>query len=62
MKINYSFIICEDGSTDQTLLILKNLKNKLKLNIFSKKKTRILKCNYKWNENGKIEIFDDNGF
>lgn len=37
MKINYSFIICEDGSTDQTLLILKNLKNKLKLNIFSKK-------------------------
>lgn len=40
MKINYSFIICEDGSTDQTLLILKNLKNKLKLNIFSKKKNK----------------------
>ena len=37
IKINYSFIVCEDGSTDQTLSILKNLTKKLKLNIISKK-------------------------
>ena len=37
MKINYSFIVCEDGSTDQTLSILKKLKKKLKLNILTKK-------------------------
>ena len=37
-KIKYSFIICEDGSTDQTVSILNKLKKKLRLNIISKKK------------------------
>lgn len=36
-KINYSFIICEDGSTDQTVSILNKLRKKLRLNIISKK-------------------------
>jgi glycosyltransferase involved in cell wall biosynthesis len=37
-KIKHSFIICEDGSTDQTVSILNKLRKKLKLNIISKKK------------------------
>jgi glycosyltransferase involved in cell wall biosynthesis len=38
IKINYSFIVCEDGSTDQTLSILKKLKKKIRINILNKKK------------------------
>jgi len=36
-KIQCSFVICEDGSTDQTLPILKKLRKKIKLKIFTKK-------------------------
>jgi len=39
-KIKFSFIVCEDGSTDKTLSILKNLKKKIKLKIISKKKKK----------------------
>ena len=36
-KIKYSFLICEDGSSDNTLEILKKLKKKFKIQILSKK-------------------------
>jgi dolichol-phosphate mannosyltransferase len=36
-KFNFSFLICEDGSTDKTLQILKNIKKKYKLKIITKK-------------------------
>jgi len=36
-KIKFSFLICEDGSSDNTLDILKKLKNKFKIRILSKK-------------------------
>jgi len=38
IKINYSIIVCEDGSTDQTLSILKKLKKKIRIKILNKKK------------------------
>ena len=37
-KINFSFLICEDGSTDRTLEALTKLKKKFKIQIISKKK------------------------
>ena len=36
-KIKFSFLICEDGSSDNTLEILKKLKKKFKIRILSKK-------------------------
>ena len=36
-KFNFSFLICEDGSTDKTLQILKKIKKKYKLKIITKK-------------------------
>ena len=36
-KIKFSFLICEDGSSDNTLEILKRLKKKFKVHILSKK-------------------------
>ena len=36
-KIKFSFLICEDGSTDNTLEILKKLKKKFKIRILSKR-------------------------
>ena len=36
-KIKFSFLICEDGSSDNTLEILKKLKKKFKIQILSKK-------------------------
>ena len=36
-KIKFSFLICEDGSSDNTLDILKKLKKKFKIRILSKK-------------------------
>mgnify|MGYP001294023616 CR=1 FL=1 len=36
-KIKFSFLICEDGSSDNTLEILKELKKKFKVQILSKK-------------------------
>ena len=36
-KINFSFLICEDGSSDNTLQILKNIKKKYKIKILTKK-------------------------
>ena len=36
-KIKFSFLICEDGSSDNTLEILKRLKKKFKIRILSKK-------------------------
>ncbi len=36
-KNKFSFLICEDGSSDNTLDILKKLKNKFKIRILSKK-------------------------
>ena len=44
-KINFSFLICEDGSTDRTLEALTKLKKKFKIQIISKKKkTRLFYC------------------
>ena len=37
-KIRFSFLICEDGSDDETLKILNKLKRKFKIHIISKKK------------------------
>ena len=36
-KIKFSFLICEDGSSDNTLEILKKLRKKFKIRILSKK-------------------------
>ena len=36
-KIKFSFLICEDGSSDNTLEILKRLKKKFKIRLLSKK-------------------------
>ena len=36
-KIKFSFLICEDGSSDNTLEILEKLKKKFKIQILSKK-------------------------
>ena len=36
-KINFSFLICEDGSSDNTLQILKKIKKKYKIKILTKK-------------------------
>ena len=36
-KIKFSFLICEDGSSDNTLEILKELKKKFKIQVLSKK-------------------------
>ena len=36
-KIKFSFLICEDGSTDNTLEILKKLKKKFKIHILSRR-------------------------
>ena len=36
-KINFSFLICEDGSSDSTLQILRKIKNKYKIKILTKK-------------------------
>tara|TARA_B100001057_G_scaffold96249_1_gene92814 strand:- start:1146 stop:1829 length:684 start_codon:yes stop_codon:yes gene_type:complete len=36
-KIKFSFLICEDGSSDNTLKVLKKLKKKFKIRILSKK-------------------------
>ena len=36
-KIKFSFLICEDGSSDNTLEILKKLRKKFKIQILSKK-------------------------
>lgn len=36
-KINFSFLICEDGSKDKTLEVLTELKKKFKIKIISKK-------------------------
>lgn len=36
-KINFSFLICEDGSEDNTLEILNNLKHKFNIKIISRK-------------------------
>ena len=36
-KIKFSFLVCEDGSSDNTLDILKKLKKKFKIRILSKK-------------------------
>ena len=36
-KIKFSFLICEDGSSDNTLEILEKLKKKFKIHILSKK-------------------------
>jgi len=36
-RINFSYLICEDGSTDNTLKILKQLSKKLKIKILTKK-------------------------
>ncbi len=36
-KIKFSFLICEDGSSDNTVEILKRLKKKFKIRILSKK-------------------------
>ena len=36
-KINFSFLICEDGSTDNTVKILKDIKRKFKIHLISKK-------------------------
>ena len=36
-KIKFSFLICEDGSSDNTLEILKKLKKRFKVRILSKK-------------------------
>ena len=36
-KINFSFLICEDGSSDNTLQILRKIKNKYKIKILTKK-------------------------
>ena len=42
-KIKFSFLICEDGSSDNTLEILKKLliKKKFKIQILSKKKNKV---------------------
>ena len=37
-KVRFSFLICEDGSDDETLKILNKLKRKFKIHIISKKK------------------------
>ena len=42
-SINYSFIICEDGSTDNTLDILFELKKKYPIKIISGKNRSIQK-------------------
>ena len=39
-KIKFSFLICEDGSSDNTLAILKKLEKKFKIQILSKKKNK----------------------
>ena len=39
-KINFSFLICEDGSKDGTLEVLHKLKKKFKIHIISKKKNK----------------------
>ena len=39
-KIKFSFLICEDGSSDNTLEILKKLKKKFKVRILSKKQNK----------------------
>ena len=39
-KINFSFLICEDGSRDKTLEVLTKLKKNLKLKLFLKKKNK----------------------
>ena len=36
-KINFSFLICEDGSTDNSVKILKGIKKKFKIRLISKK-------------------------
>ena len=36
-KVRFSFIICEDGSTDKTLEMLKNIKKKYRITILTKK-------------------------
>lgn len=36
-KINFSFLICEDGSTDNTVEIIKDIKKKFKIHLISKK-------------------------
>tara|TARA_Y100001958_G_C21102095_1_gene451717 strand:- start:41 stop:742 length:702 start_codon:yes stop_codon:yes gene_type:complete len=39
-KINYRFLVCEDGSTDGTKKILKNLKKKYRIKLISEKKRK----------------------
>ena len=39
-KIKFSFLICEDGSSDNTLEILKKLRKKFKIQILSKNSIR----------------------
>lgn len=37
-KIDYSIIICEDGSTDNTVEVIKNLKKKYPIKLITNKK------------------------
>ena len=39
-KIKFNFLICEDGSNDGTLEVLKRLKKKFKIKVISKKKNK----------------------
>ena len=41
-KIKFSFLICEDGSSDNTLETLKKMEKKYKIRVLSKKKKKRL--------------------
>ena len=46
-KINYRFLVCEDGSNDGTKLLLKKLKKKYNIKLITKKKGKVFLGQFK---------------